>query len=110
MLDFLAELLLEFILGPIVQLVFGAVWWTIRTGALLALYPLLLGWLRLWVRERGQVSLQLLWQQQGPAGLHRFGWAQAALDVEYLLAALLITLAAGGISLVAIGLCRLWSA
>ena len=108
--DFLAELLAEVNIGPIVNLVFGTVWWLVRTGALLVLYPLMLltGWVRLWVRERGQTSFRSLWQQQGRAGLHRFGWAEAALDVECAIASGLIILAATGTCLVLYSLAQLW--
>ena len=108
--DFLAELLAEFIIGPILNLVFGIVWWLVRTGALLLLYPVLLltGWVRLWIRERGQTGFLALWQQQGRAGLHRFGWAEAALDVEYAIASVLIVLAGTGVGLVLYSLGRLW--
>jgi hypothetical protein len=108
--DFLAELLGEFIIGPILKVLFGTVWWLMRTGTLLLLYPLLLlsGWVRLWLRERGRRSFGELWQQHGRAGLHRFGWGEAALDVEYAISACLILLAGSGAALVLHSLVRLW--
>jgi hypothetical protein len=73
--DFLAELLGEFIIGPILKVLFGTVWWLMRTGTLLLLYPLLLlsGWVRLWLRERGRRSFGELWPQDciGSAGAKR---------------------------------------
>jgi hypothetical protein len=48
-----------------------------------------------------------LWRQQGAAGLHRFGWQEAAVDVECLVAASLIV-AAGGIWLVVCSVAGLW--
>ena len=108
--DFLAELLAEFIIGPILNFVFGVVWWLLRTGTLLLLYPIMLltGWVRLWIRERGRASFLNLWEQHGRVGLHRFGWAEAALDVEYAIATCLIALAGGGVALVLYSLRRLW--
>lgn len=108
--DFLAELLAEFIIGPILNLVFGTVWWLMRTGTLLLLYPLMLltGWVRLWIRERGQTGFLVLWQQHGRAGLHRFGWAEAALDVECAIASGLIVLAGTSVGLVLYSLGKLW--
>ena len=108
--DFLAELLAEFIIGPVLNLVFGTVCWLLRTGILLLLYPVMLltGWVRLWVRERGQASFLNLWEQHGRVGLHHFGWAEAALDVEYAIATCLIVLAGGGVVLVLYSLVRLW--
>ena len=60
--DFLAELLVEFIIGPILNMLFGTVWWLLRTGTLLLLYPLVLltGWFRLWLRERGRSTFRTL--------------------------------------------------
>ena len=97
--DFLAELLADFIIGPILNLLFQTVWWLVRTGTLLLLYPLMLlaGWVRLWIRERGRSTFRHLWQQHGRVGLHRFGWAEAALDVEYAIARCLIVLAGTGV-------------
>ena len=108
--DFLAELLAEFIIGPILNLVFGTVWWLLRTGTLLLLYPLMLlaAWIRLWIRERGRCSFSSLWQRHGRVGLYRFGWAEAALDVEYAMASLLIVLAGTGVCAVLYSLGRLW--
>ena len=108
--EFLAELLGEFIIGPILNILFGAVWWLLRTGTLLLLYPLMLltGWVRLWVRARGRQSFGALWRQHGRVGLHRFGWAEAALDVEYAFASLLIVLASAGVCAVLYSLGRLW--
>ena len=108
--DFLAELLAEFIIGPILNLLFGTVWWLVRTGTLLLLYPLMLlgGWARMWLRERGRSSFLELWQQHGRAGLHRFGWGEAALDVEYAISAGLIVLAGSGVALVLHSLGKLW--
>ena len=108
--DFLAQLLAEFIVVPILNLLFGTVWWLLRTGTLLLLYPLLLlsGWARMWLRERGRRSLGALWQQHGRACLHRFGWGEAALDVEYAISAGLIVLAGSGVVLVLYSLGNLW--
>ena len=108
--DFLAELLAEFIIGPILNLLFASVWWLIRTGTLLLLYPLLLlsGWVRLWLRGHGRCSFGELWQQHGRAGLYRFGWGEAALDVEYAISAGLIVLAGSGVALVLYSLGKLW--
>ncbi|MBO2011138.1 hypothetical protein [Hymenobacter negativus] len=108
--DFLAELLAEFIIGPILNFLFGAVWWLLRTGTLLLLYPLMLltGWVRLWIRERGRVSFLNLWEQHGRSGLHRFGWAEAALDVECAIATGLIALAGSGMAVMLYSLGRLW--
>ncbi|GAB3846878.1 hypothetical protein GCM10028822_07510 [Hymenobacter terrigena] len=108
--DFLAEVLAECIVGPILNLLFGAVWWLLRTGTLVLLYPLMLltGWVRLWIRKRGQSSFLNLWQQHGRAGLHRFGWAEAALDVEYAIASGLIVLAGSGVGVVLYSLGKLW--
>ena len=108
--DFLAELLAEFIIGPILNLVFGTVWWLLRSGTLLLLYPLMLlsGWVRLWIRERGHTGFLVLWQREGRAGLHRFGWAEAALDVEYAIASVLIVLAGTGVGLVLYSVGKLW--
>ena len=90
------------LVAPIFNAVMAAVLWLGRTGVLLLLYPLMLliGWLRLWVRERGQIRFLMLWRTHGPVGLHRFGWQEAALDVEYLLATLLIVLSAAGVGLI----------
>ena len=108
--DFLAELLAEFIIGPILNLLFGALLWLLRTGVLLLLFPLMLlsGWVRLWLRERGRSSFRNLWQQHGPTGLHGFGWAEAALDVEYSIASCLIVLAGTGVCAVLYSLGKLW--
>ena len=108
--EFLAELLAEVIIGPALNLLLGTVWWLLRTGTLLLLYPLVLlaGWVRLWVRERGRISFLNLWAQHGRVGLHRFGWAQAALDVEYALATGLIALAGSGVAVTLYSLGRLW--
>ena len=108
--NFLAELLAEFIIGPILNLLFGAILWLFRTGALLLLYPLMLlmGWVRMWVRERGRSSFGALWRQHGRVGLHRFGWQEAALDVEYAIASVLIMLAGGGMCVMLYSLGRLW--
>ncbi|MDO7849275.1 hypothetical protein Q5H92_23125 [Hymenobacter sp. M29] len=110
MFDFLGELLAEFIIGPIISWVFGAVLWVLRTGLLLVFYPLLLltGWLRLWVREKGQRSFGELWKMHGHSGLHGFGWSEAALDIEYLLATCLIMMAGTGVTLVVYSLGKLW--
>ena len=70
------------------------------TGTLLLPYPLMLctGWLRHQVRRRDHTSFRALWQQHGRVGLHRFGWAEAALDAEYApLASCLIVLAGAGV-------------
>lgn len=108
--DFLAELLAEFIISPILNLVFGAVWWLVRTGTLLLLYPLLLlsGWARLWLRERNRRSLGALWQEYGAAGLHRLGWGEAVLDAEAAIASVLIVLAGSGVVMVLYSLANLW--
>jgi hypothetical protein len=108
--DFFAELLAEFIIGPILNWLFGAVLWLFRTGTLLLLYPLMLltGWVRLWVRERGQSSFGALWRRHGRVALHRFGWAEAALDVEYALATCLIMLAGTGVGVAVYSLGKLW--
>ena len=84
--------------------------WLLRTGTLLLLYPLMLlsGWGRLWIRERGQRGFLVLWQREGRAGLHRFGWAEAALDVEYAIASVLIVLAGTGVGLVLYSVGKLW--
>jgi len=108
--DFLGELLAEFFIGPILNLVFGTVCWLLRTGTLLLLCPFMLlsGWMRLWLRERGRSSFRELWQQHGRTGLHRFGWGEAALDVEYAISAGLIVLAGSGVALVLYSLGKLW--
>ncbi|GAA4023562.1 hypothetical protein GCM10022409_04280 [Hymenobacter glaciei] len=108
--EFLAELLGEFIISPILNFLFGTVWWLVRTGTLLLVYPLMLlaGWVRLWIRERGRISMPNLWRQHGHAGLHRFGWSEAALDVEYAISSCLIVLAGTGVCLVLYSLGRLW--
>ena len=108
--DFLAELLVEFIIGPILNMLFGTVWWLLRTGTLLLLYPLVLltGWFRLWLRERGRSTFRTLWLQHGRIGLHRFGWAAAALDVEHGIASILIVLTGIGVCAVLYSLTKLW--
>ena len=108
--DFLAEILAELIIGPILNLVFGTIWWLLRTGTLLLLYPLMVftGWVRLWVRERGRSSFRSLWQRHGRVGLLFFGWAEAALDVEYAMASVLIMLAGTGVCAVLYSLGKLW--
>jgi hypothetical protein len=45
-----------------------------------------------------------LWQTEGYKGLHRFGWQEAALDVEYLIAAILLLLALAGLAAVVFAL------
>ena len=108
--EFIGEFLGEMIIVPLFNAVVTEVWWVLRTGILLALYPLMLltGWLRLWVRERGHLSLGRLWLTHGHAGLHRFGWQEAALDVDYLCITLLITLAGAGVCLVAYAILSQW--
>ena len=107
----MGEFLAELIIGPILNVLFATVWWLMRTGALLLLYPLMLltGWVRLWLREKGQYSLRTLWRLHGPAGLHQFGWAEATLDVENAIATGLIALAATGVGAVLVSLWKLWS-
>jgi hypothetical protein len=102
MVELLLDFLLETVLAPLLSLVWAALWFAGRMLGLLALYPLLLlsGWLRLWVRERGRQSLRALWRAHGPSGLHQIGWQAAALDIEYLLALLLLALAGSGLGLV----------
>ncbi|ALW86141.1 hypothetical protein AUC43_14195 [Hymenobacter sedentarius] len=109
MLEFIGELLAEFILAPIFDAVSAAVCWVGRTVILVALYPLMLftGWFRLWLRERGQSSFRVLWQTHGHAGLHRFGWQEAALDLEYLMATLLIGLVSVGVCAMVYSLVKL---
>lgn len=93
--EFLAELLTDFIISPIVNLLFGAICWLVRTGTLLLFYPLMLlsAWLRLWVRQRDRVSLLHLWRQHGRATIYRFGWAVLPPEVEYAIASCLLVLA-----------------
>ena len=70
---------------------------------------MLLGcWVRTWLRERGRSSFWEFWQQYGPTGLHRFGWGEAALDVEYAISACLIVLTGSGVALVLYSLGKLW--
>jgi hypothetical protein len=99
MFGFLGELLIEFLIGFIVNVIFAALWWVVRTAVLLALYPLMLlmGWVRMWVRAPGRTGFVVLWQKHGPVGLHRFGWAEVALDVEYFAITVLLLLVAAGI-------------
>lgn len=108
--EFIGEFLGEMIIAPIFKALWAVVWWVIRNGFLLVLYPIMLftGWLRLWLRERGRNGFQQLWQAHGHTGLHRFGWQEAALDVECLMATLLITLALGGVYAVTYGFYRLF--
>ena len=110
MLDSLFELMAETIVAPIVNLAFAAIWWVVRNSALLAIYPVMLGtgWLRLWLRERGRLGLCGVWRLHGPAGLHRFGWQAAALDIESLCATVLIMLAGTGVGLVAYSILSQW--
>ncbi|MGI4761628.1 MAG: hypothetical protein ACRYF0_13035 [Janthinobacterium lividum] len=99
--ELIGELVLELVLAPLVQFLLGVLWLVGRTLVLLSLYPVMLlaGWLRLWLRARGRLSLGALWRAHGPAGLHRFGWQAAALDLHYLVAMLLLALAGLGIGL-----------
>jgi hypothetical protein len=102
MAELLVAFLLEMVLAPLVSLVWAALWFAGRMLVLATSYPLLLllGWLRLWVRERGSQSLCALWRAHGPGGLQQFGWQQLVRDAQHLLAALLLALAAGGLGLV----------
>ena len=104
--DFIAEM----ILAPLFDAFATGLWWILRTSVRLAFYPLLLltGWLRLWLREKGRIGFIGLWQQQGPARLHRFGWHEAAVDVEHLVAAGLIVSSGCGIWLVVCSVAKLW--
>lgn len=99
--EFIGEFLLELVLAPLFQFLLGVLWLVGRTLVLLSLYPVLLlaGWLRLWLRGRGRLSLGALWRAHGPAGLHRFGRQAAALDLHYLVATLLLALAGAGLGL-----------
>lgn len=91
MLTFLAEIVGE-MLGP---WILALAYWLAHTVVWLALYPwlLLVGWGRLWLRERGRRG----WLAHGPQGLHRVGQWQATLAVQYLAAVLLILLAVVGV-------------
>lgn len=108
--EFIGEVLGEMIIVPLFNAVLTGVWWVLRTGVLLALYPLMLltGWLRLWMRERGRLGFGRLWLTHGHAGLYRFGWQEAALDVEYLIITLLIALAGVGMCLVVYAILSQW--
>jgi hypothetical protein len=99
--EFLGELLGELVVAPLVNFLLAMLWLVLRTTTLAVLYPVMLltGWLRLWLRERGQQSLGALWRTHQRQGLHRFGWQEAALDLHYFLATLLLVLAGAGISL-----------
>lgn len=92
MVVFIARLLAESFLALLLNWLLLALVGVGRTAVLLALWPLLLltGWLRLWQRER--TGPLVLWRTHGPRGLHRFGWQEAARDVAYLLAPLLLAL------------------
>jgi hypothetical protein len=100
----------EMILAPLFDAFAAGLWWVLRTSVRLAFYPLLLltGWLRLWLRERRRVGFIDLWRQEGFAGLHRFGWQEAAVDVECLVAAGLIVSAGCSIWLVVCSAAGLW--
>ena len=108
--EFLGEFLGEMIIAPLFNALVAAVWWVVRNAALIALYPLMLltGWLRLWLRARSRTGFGLLLHTHGHAGLHRFGWQEAALDVENLVAAVLIMLAGTGVVVVLYSLAKLW--
>ena len=108
--EFIGEVLGEMIIAPLFNALVAAVWWVVRNATLIALYPLILltGWLRLWLRERGRTGFGLLWHTHGHVGLHRFGWQEAALDVESLIAAVLIILAGTGVVTVLYSLAKLW--
>ncbi|MGY3087213.1 hypothetical protein ACVWYF_000239 [Hymenobacter sp. UYAg731] len=108
--DFISEVLGEMIVVPLFNTIVAVVWSVVRNSTLLALYPIMLftGLLRLWLRERSRHSLSHLWREHGPAGLHRFGWQEAALDVESVCATVLITLAGAGICLVAYAILSQW--
>ena len=106
----LGEFIGEMILVPLFNAVVAAVWWVMRNATLLALYPLMLliGWFRLWLRERGRTGFGLLWLTHGHAEMHRFGWQEAALDMECLVASVLIMLAGTGVVAVLYSLAKLW--
>jgi len=90
-------------LGP---WILALAYWLAHTVVWLALYPWLLvvGWGRLWLRERGRRGWLAVWQAHGSQGLHRVGQRQATLAVQYLAAVLLILLAAVGVGGVLCGL------
>lgn len=108
--EFIGGMIGEMIIAPLFNAVLAVAWWVVRNATLLVLYPIMLftGLLRLWLRERCRYSLIYLWRAHGPAGLHRFGWQEAALDVEYISATLLITLAGAGFCLVAYAVLNQW--
>ncbi len=108
--EFIGEVLGEMIIAPLFNAIVAVVWCVVRNTTLLILYPIMLfmGLLRLWLRERGRHSLSHLWRAHGPAGLHRFGWQEAAFDVEYSCATILVMLAAAGICLVACAILSQW--
>jgi hypothetical protein len=126
MLEFLAELLGELVLGTILNWVLTLAYVLLRTATWLALYPflLLLGWGWLSWRGRSSVGWLLVWQGRGPQALYRVGRWQAHLVghlllaallpalaavrrvVEGLLAALLLALAAAGVAAVLYGLAQ----
>ena len=108
--EFIGEFLGEMIIAPLFNAIVAAVWGVVRNATLLVLYPIMLftGLLRLWLRERDRHRLSHLWRAHGPAGLHRFGWQEAALDVEYIFATVVIPLAGAGICLVAYAILSQW--
>ena len=100
--ELFGELFSELVIAPMFHFLLAMVWLVLRTTTLVLLYPVLLltGWLRLWLRERGQQPLGALWRTHKPQGLHRFGWQEAVLDLHYFLATILVVIAGAGISLV----------
>jgi len=119
MLEFLAELLSEVVLGTILNWMLALAGALLRTATWLVLYPFLLGWG--WLR-RGHS--QAGWQGRGPRALYRVGRWQARLAGHQvvaglqpivacagrlgqgLLAALLLALAAAGVAAVLYGLAQ----
>jgi len=75
---FIARLLAESFFALLLNWLLRALVGVGRTVVLLAFWPLMLlmGWLRLWQRER--TGPLVLWRAHGPRGLHRFGWQEAA--------------------------------
>ena len=108
--ELISEFLGEMIIVPLFNAVVAVVWWLVRNITLVVFYPLMLltGWLRLWLRERGRTGFGLLWHTHGYAGLHRFGWQEAAFDVECIVASVLIMLAGTGVVMTLYSLAIRW--
>jgi len=89
---FIARLLAESFFALLLNWLLRALVGVGRTVVLLAFWPLMLlmGWLRLWQRER--MGPLVLWRAHGPRGLHRFGWQEAARATTYVLAPLLLVI------------------